>query len=134
MWQVFARILPMTLRLLAAAAALLLVASTASAQPVAAFASGPAASASSGSRGGMGGMGGHNGMSGRWGSGVTTGWSMMTPEERKEHQTRMQSMTNYADCKSYTDEHHQQMVKRAAENGRTAPAQPRRDACTGLKR
>lgn len=121
------------LRSIVAGTALLFVACAVSAQTGASAASGPSANAPSmGGRGGMG--GGRHGMGGRWGSDVTAGWSMMTPEERREHQAKMQSMTNYADCKSYVDEHHQEMVKRAAEKGRAAPAQPRRDACAGLKR
>jgi hypothetical protein len=43
-------------------------------------------------------------------------------------------MANYDDCKAYMDQHHQQMSARAKEKGQTVPAQPRRDACAGLKR
>ena len=73
-------------------------------------------------------------MGGRWGNDFTPGWPMMTPSERQEHQARMRSMTTYEDCKAYMDQHHQQMVARARETGRTVPARPRRDACIGLKR
>ena len=122
------------IRLLAASAALLLVVCDVQAQPAAGAASGPFASAPAGGMAGRGGMGRHPGMSGRWGSGVTPGWSMMSSAERREHQARMGSMTNHADCKAYVDQHHRQMVDRAAEKGLTAPAMPRRDACAGLKR
>jgi len=71
----------------------------------------------------------------RWGSGVTYGWSLMTAQERTEHRQRMQSMTSYAECTAYRDQHHEQMVARAKERGVAAPsAQPRRDACAGLKK
>jgi hypothetical protein len=120
------------LRSIVAGTALLFVACAVSAQTGATAASD--ASASAPRMGGRGGMGGHHAMGGRWGSEVTSGWSMMTPAERREHRARMQSMTNYADCKSYMDEHHQEMVKRAADKGRPAPALPHRDACAGLKR
>jgi hypothetical protein len=45
----------------------------------------------------------------------------------------MSAMTNYDDCKAYRDEHHRQMAERAKAQGLTAPAQPRHDACAGLK-
>ncbi|HET7525804.1 MAG TPA: hypothetical protein VFK10_07665 [Burkholderiaceae bacterium] len=63
----------------------------------------------------------------------TPGWSMMTPEERAAHQQRMQGMTSHADCTAYMDQHHQQMAARAAQRGASAPTQPRRDMCAGLK-
>ena len=69
----------------------------------------------------------------RWGSDATSGWSMMSPQERQEHQARMSAMKTYDECKTYRDEHHRQMVERAKEQGGSAPAQPRRDACAGLK-
>jgi len=68
----------------------------------------------------------------RAGPNNTPGWSMMTPEERAAHQQRMQGMTSRADCTAYMEQHHQQMVARAAQRGASAPAQPRRDMCTGL--
>ena len=120
----------MTIRLLAATAALLLAAGTVPAQPGSGPGPGPGASAP---RGGPGGPGGPGRMHGRWGSDFTPGWSMMTPEERKEHQARMSAMTGHDDCRAYMDKHHEQMAARAKEKGRTMPAKPRRDACAGLK-
>lgn len=73
-------------------------------------------------------------MGGRWGDDFTPGWSLMSESERKEHQARMSSMTNQADCKAYMEQHHQQMAARAKEKGSTVPAQPRRDGCAGLKK
>lgn len=121
-----------TIPLLAAATALLLAAGTVPAQPGSGPGPGPGPGASA-PRGGPGGPGGPGRMHGRWGSDYTPGWSMMTPEERKEHQARMSAMTGHDDCRDYMDKHHEQMAARAKEKGRTMPAKPRRDACAGLK-
>ena len=69
----------------------------------------------------------------RWGSDYTPGWSLMTEQERIEHQQRVRSMTGYGNCKAYMEQHHQQMAGRAKESGAQMPAQPRNDPCTGLK-
>lgn len=92
---------------------------------------GPVASGS-GMGMGMGPGNGHGAM--RWGSDVTPGWALMTPQERNEHRDRMQAMKTYEECKTYQDQHHEQMAARAKERGGQALAQPRRDACSGLKR
>ena len=101
---------------------------------------GPPGPGASGPRMGMGpGMGrgpaSGPGMGPGWRAGPnnTPGWSMMTPEERAAHQQRMQGMTSRADCTAYMNEHHQQMAARAQQRGASAPAQPRRDMCSGLK-
>jgi hypothetical protein len=120
-----------TFRLLAVTAAMLVAATAVCAQPGPGAGPGPGASAP---RGGPGGPGGPGRMGGRWGTDFTSGWSMMTPAERQEHQAKMRSMANYDDCKAYTGQHHRQMADRAKEKGRTVPTQPRRDACAGLKR
>jgi hypothetical protein len=70
----------------------------------------------------------------RWGSDVTPGWGMMNPQERMDHQDRMRAMKTYEECKTYRDQHHEQMAARAAERGGKAPAAPRRDACGELKK
>ncbi len=89
---------------------------------------GPGASAP-----GMGmGPGGGRGAA-RWGHEHTPGWSMMSPQERTEHQERMRSMKTYEECKTYQSQHHEQMAARAKERGGKAMGQPRRDACVGLK-
>lgn len=72
--------------------------------------------------------------SARWGSDFTPGWGLMTPDERKDHQAHMRAMTTYDECKAYRDQHHEQMAARAKEHGGKALAQPRRDACSGLKK
>jgi hypothetical protein len=92
---------------------------------------GPAASAP-----GMGmgmGPGGGRGAP-RWGSDYTPGWTLMSQQERNEHRDRMRSMKTYEECKTYQEQHHEQMAARAKERGGKAFAQPRRDACAGLKK
>lgn len=97
--------------------------------PAAGQGAGPAAS---GPGMGMGpGMG--RGRGAPYGPDYSHGWSMMTPEERSQHQAKMRSMTNYDDCKSYMAQQHEQMAARAKAQGTQLPAQPRRDACAGLK-
>lgn len=81
---------------------------------------------------GMGRRGGHR--EGRWGAASTPGWTMMTDDERKQHQARMQAMSSYDECRTYMDQHHVQMSARAAERGASMPGQARRDACAGLKK
>lgn len=70
---------------------------------------------------------------GRASAEVTPGWSMMTPAERNEHRDRMRSMKSYEECKTTMAQHHEQMVARAKEKGVKMPAEPRHDACAGMK-
>jgi hypothetical protein len=70
----------------------------------------------------------------RWGSEFTPGWALMTAKERDEHRERMRGFTDYAECRKYIEQHHEQMAARAKERSRPVPAQPRRDACAGLKK
>ena len=105
--------------------ALFAVAGTAAAQGGPGPGAGPGASAP--------GMGMGRGPMARWGSDFTPGWTMMSAQERSEHQQRMRSMKSYDECKAYRDRHHEQMTARAKEKGGKAMAQPRRDACAGLK-
>ncbi|MDE2486859.1 MAG: hypothetical protein KGO51_05615 [Alphaproteobacteria bacterium] len=70
----------------------------------------------------------------RAGPGVTMGWSMMTPQERQAHQSKMAGFKTYAECHAYVLEHHKLMAERARAQGMTIPAEPRRDACAGLPR
>lgn len=81
---------------------------------------------------GMGPSGGRG--AARWGSDYTPGWALMTAQERNEHRERMRSMTTYEECKAYQEQHHEQMAARAKERGGKALAQPRRDACSRLKK
>ena len=127
------------------AALLALAASMAMAQAASApQASGPAASAPRMGMGPGGGMGmgpgggrmgaGRMGGAARAGADYTPGWGLMTPAERNEHRTQMRSAKSYEDCMALRDKHREQMLARAKERGITMPAQPRRDACQGLKR
>lgn len=69
----------------------------------------------------------------RAGSDVTPGWALMSPQERTEHRQRMRDAKTYDECKAVQQQHHEQMVARAKERGGQPLAQPRRDACAGLK-
>lgn len=120
-----------TIRIMFVTAALAWAGSAALAQQGASAASGASPSAPRGM--GMGpGMG--PGPHGRWGTDFTTGWSMMSPQEREEHQAKMRSITTYEECKSYRAQHHQQMIERAKQQGASVPAQPRHDACANFKK
>lgn len=94
---------------------------------------GPAAGASA-PRMGMGPGGGMMRGGARWGSDYTPGWGMMSSKERDEHRAQMRAAKTPAECTALRDKHHEQMVARAKERGITMPAQPRRDACQGMKR
>jgi hypothetical protein len=69
-----------------------------------------------------GGMG--RGPGGGWNasSGNTPGWTLMTQQERVEHQNRMRSMKTYQECSAYLSEHRAQMAQRAAAQGTTLRA------------
>lgn len=83
---------------------------------------------------GPGGQAGPRG-AGRWGADYTPGWALMSPKERDEHRSRMMAAKTYDECKTLQEQHRELMAARAKERGVNAPlAQPRRDACSGLKR
>lgn len=69
----------------------------------------------------------------RTGSDYTAGWALMTRQERNEHRDRLRTMKTYEECHAYQVQHHEQLAARAKERGSKALAQPRRDACAGLK-
>lgn len=62
----------------------------------------------------------------------TTGWALMTPEERAANQQKMMSFKTYDECKAHQTEHHAAMQARAKEQGKTLPA-PRDNACDRMK-
>jgi hypothetical protein len=64
----------------------------------------------------------------------TSGWGLMSRQERMEHQEKMRAMQNHAECAAYVEQHHAMMVERAKENGRSIPGKPKRDACAALKK
>lgn len=64
----------------------------------------------------------------------TRGWSLMTAEERAEHQAKMRGFKTYDECKAYQEEHHKQMEARAKEKGVTLPmGKPGGYGCDNLK-
>lgn len=71
--------------------------------------------------------------SGPWraSQGNTTGWRLMSSEERIAHQARIRSFDTYDACHTYQREHHQLMLVRAKAQGLTLAA-PERDACQAL--
>jgi hypothetical protein len=58
---------------------------------------------------------------------------MMTPQERDEHRQQMQGAKTRDECQAVMEQHHQQMVERAKQQGKAVPAQPRRNACAAFK-
>lgn len=62
----------------------------------------------------------------------TPGWTLMTPEERAEHQKKMLAAKTYEECKQIQEEHHKMMEARAKEKGVTLNA-PRYNACDRMK-
>ena len=64
--------------------------------------------------------------------GNTSGWDLMTPEERVKHQARIRSFKTYEACHEYQLEHHRLMVAKATERGLTPPGN-RHDFCEHLK-
>lgn len=90
---------------------------------------------------GRGGMNHGNMRGGRAGQGMrgmqfgqsnTAGWTLMTPEERTAHQTRMRAVTTVDECTKVRDEQHKLVEARAKEKGVTLPA-PRQNACENMK-
>jgi hypothetical protein len=47
----------------------------------------------------------------------TYGWQLMTPDERKAHQAKLVSFTEYNACKEYLDKHQKGMEERARNKG-----------------
>jgi hypothetical protein len=84
--------------------------------------------------GGMGGMGAGGGMGRQFSLNQdnTVGWALMTPQERTEHRTKMWSFKSYEECTAYQQQHHDTMMARAKEQGKTI-AQPRANACERMQ-
>jgi hypothetical protein len=62
----------------------------------------------------------------------TPGWSLMTPEERKEHREKMLSLTNYEECRVFLAEHYSKMGERADQKG-VRLRHPRYNPCDRMK-
>lgn len=69
----------------------------------------------------------------RAGEDNTSGWQLMSPQERIEHQARLREFTDYVACRAYLDTHHELMEARARALGLALPV-ARRDACARLQR
>jgi len=68
----------------------------------------------------------------RGGPGDTAGWSMMSPDERRQHHAKMTSFTRAKACRVYVDQHHRLMAERAKQRGVNMPSAPMHDPCAGL--
>lgn len=62
----------------------------------------------------------------------TTGWTLMSAEERTAHRDKMRGAKTHDECKTLQDEHHKAMEVRAKEKGVTLPA-PRQNGCDRMK-
>jgi len=62
----------------------------------------------------------------------TRGWSLMTPEERTEHQNKMLATKTVDECKAVQEEQHKLMEARAKEKGTTLGT-PKVNACERMK-
>jgi hypothetical protein len=67
-----------------------------------------------------------------WSRSNTTGWALMTPEERSANQAKMRAVTTYAECKALLEENHKMMEARAKEKGVKLP-KPRQSGCEVMK-
>jgi hypothetical protein len=67
-----------------------------------------------------------------WNNKNTTGWSLMTAQERIANQTKMRAVTTYDECKILQDENHKIMAARAKEKGVVLPT-PRQNGCNVMK-
>jgi hypothetical protein len=62
----------------------------------------------------------------------TSGWTLMTAEERTALQAKMRSVKTYDECKLVQDEQHKTMEARAKEKGVALNA-PRQNGCDLMK-
>lgn len=62
----------------------------------------------------------------------TPGWTLMTPEERGEFQSRMWAAKTYDECKAIQAEHRASLEARAKDKGVTLNV-PRRNACDQMQ-
>ena len=69
----------------------------------------------------------------QFGANNTSGWVLMSPEERVEHRNKMMSFQTYDECRIYVEGHHKMMEARAKEQGKTVPATPRSNLCERMK-
>ncbi len=79
------------------------------------------------------GHGMHHGMGMKFGSSNTSGWSMMSKEERKAHHDKMMSAKSMSECVALHDDHRKMMEQRAKDKNITLP-QPKRNPCEVMEK
>jgi hypothetical protein len=62
----------------------------------------------------------------------TSGWSLMTEEERTEHRKKMHAVKTYDECVAVRAEHIKLMAERAQARGQTLRG-PKMDACEQMR-
>jgi hypothetical protein len=62
----------------------------------------------------------------------TEGWSMMSAEERAQHQTAMRAVKTPEECQAMLDKHHAEMMARAKAKGQTTQEMSPHAACAPL--
>lgn len=67
-----------------------------------------------------------------WNKDNTTGWTLMSVQERKANQAKMRAVTSYEECKLLQEENHKTMEARAKQQGVTLPA-TRQNGCNVMK-
>jgi hypothetical protein len=76
---------------------------------------------------------GMHGMGMKFGSSNTSGWSMMSKEERKEHHDKMMSAKTMGECTALHDDHRKIMEQRAKDKNTTLP-QPKHNPCEMMQK
>ena len=67
----------------------------------------------------------------RMGPNNSSGWSMMTPQEREQHQAKVAGLKSVDECNAYMTEHRAKMAERAKERGVKLP-EPRDSMCAPM--
>jgi len=65
---------------------------------------------------------------------TTPGWSLMTKQERLEHQQKMRAFQGYDECQAYMVEHRKLMEERAKEKGKKLRGAGPGPGCDWLKK
>ncbi|WP_034293150.1 hypothetical protein [Herbaspirillum sp. RV1423] len=67
-----------------------------------------------------------------WNRDNIRGWSLMTEQERTQHQARMYAAKSYEECKALQEEQDKAMEARAKEKGVPLPV-PQHDGCDVMR-
>jgi hypothetical protein len=62
----------------------------------------------------------------------TPGWTMMTPQEREEHQRKMMAARSPAECQAMAEQHQREMAGRAKGSGMPMDS-PKHDMCAMMQ-